>query len=186
MKAVRSKLGSLRGDGFFAVLANGREVAAALPCSLEEFLLAQQLLPRSVVVELNGEAVAPSEFARHQLQAGDRRRGRRPLELREEEALDRLEKGGMLARKPEGGYVVRDAARLREFVERRRELVRLYQSGLAGMDQHLALLTEAPHAIGVLVPGDLVVVLGSGEDVDVPITVHIAPRHAAGVIGFIR
>ena len=55
-----------------AVIANGREVPATLPCSLEEFLLAQQLLPRSVVVEHNGEAVAPSDFADRQVQAGDR------------------------------------------------------------------------------------------------------------------
>ena len=54
------------------VIANGRPVAAALPCSIEEFLIARQLLPRSVVVEHNGEAVAPSEFARRQLKAGDR------------------------------------------------------------------------------------------------------------------
>ena len=54
------------------VIANGREVAARLPCSIEEFLVAQQLLPRSVVVEHNGEAVAPSEFSRRQLRAGDR------------------------------------------------------------------------------------------------------------------
>ena len=55
-----------------AVIANGREVAAAVPCSIHDFLVAQQLLPRSVVVEHNGEAVAPSEFARRQVQAGDR------------------------------------------------------------------------------------------------------------------
>jgi len=54
------------------VIANGREVQAGLPCSLEDFLLAQQLLPRSVVVEHNGEAVAPSEFARRELRAGDK------------------------------------------------------------------------------------------------------------------
>ncbi len=54
------------------VNANGRVVRTSLPCSLEEFLVAQQLLPRSVVVEHNGEAVAPSEFARRQVQAGDR------------------------------------------------------------------------------------------------------------------
>ncbi len=39
---------------------------------MEEFLLAQKLLPRSVVVEHNCQAVAPSEFARRPLQAGDR------------------------------------------------------------------------------------------------------------------
>ena len=54
------------------VIANGRPVTAALPCSLEQFLVAQGLLPRSVVVEHNGEAVAPSEFAQRPLRAGDR------------------------------------------------------------------------------------------------------------------
>ncbi len=52
--------------------ANGREVTATLPCTLEAFLIAQGLLPRSVVVELNGEAVPPSEFAQRRLNAGDR------------------------------------------------------------------------------------------------------------------
>ena len=54
------------------VVANGHPVDAHLPCSLEEFLIAQKLLPRSVVVEHNGEAVAPSEFSHRQLRAGDR------------------------------------------------------------------------------------------------------------------
>lgn len=54
------------------VTANGKPVEAALPCSIEKFLVAQKLAPRSVVVEHNGEAVAPSEFPRRQLQAGDR------------------------------------------------------------------------------------------------------------------
>ncbi len=54
------------------VVANGKPVEAKLPCSLEEFLIAQKLLPRSVVVEHNGEAVAPSEFAGRMIQAGDR------------------------------------------------------------------------------------------------------------------
>jgi len=53
------------------IIANGTEVAFELPCVLEQFLLEQQLLPRSVVVEHNGEAVAPSEFATRQLQDGD-------------------------------------------------------------------------------------------------------------------
>jgi thiamine biosynthesis protein ThiS len=52
--------------------ANGKPVAAQFPCTLEQFLVAQQLRPRSVVVEHNGEAVAPSEFAQRQLKAGDR------------------------------------------------------------------------------------------------------------------
>jgi thiamine biosynthesis protein ThiS len=54
------------------VIANGQRVERLLPCSIQEFLVAQQLLPRSVVVEHNGEAVAPSEFARRQLRAGDK------------------------------------------------------------------------------------------------------------------
>lgn len=54
------------------VIANGQRLEVKLPLSLEAFLKAQGLLPRSVVVEHNGEAVAPSEFARRQLQAGDR------------------------------------------------------------------------------------------------------------------
>jgi thiamine biosynthesis protein ThiS len=54
------------------VIANGKPIAAKLPCSLEAFLVAQKLLPRSVVVEHNGEAVAPSEFFSRTLNAGDR------------------------------------------------------------------------------------------------------------------
>jgi sulfur carrier protein len=54
------------------VIANGKPVEAKLPCSIEEFLAAQQLPPRSVVVEHNGEAVAPSEFPGRKLKAGDR------------------------------------------------------------------------------------------------------------------
>jgi len=54
------------------VIANGQRIETPLPRSLEEFLVAQKLLPRSVVVEHNGEAVAPSEFSRRQLRAGDR------------------------------------------------------------------------------------------------------------------
>ena len=55
-----------------SVIANGQRVAARLPCTIEEFLVAQKLLPRSVVVEHNGEAVAPSEFAKRQINSGDR------------------------------------------------------------------------------------------------------------------
>lgn len=54
------------------VFANGQRVETQLPCSLEEFLLAQKLLPRSVVVEHNGEAVAPSQFAQRRVNPGDR------------------------------------------------------------------------------------------------------------------
>lgn len=55
-----------------SVIANGRNVPVKLPSTIEEFLVAQGLLPRSVVVELNGEAVAPSEFGGRQIQPGDR------------------------------------------------------------------------------------------------------------------
>ena len=55
-----------------SVTANGRQLEAKLPCSIEEFLVAQGLLPRSVVVEHNGDAVPPSEFSKRQLKAGDR------------------------------------------------------------------------------------------------------------------
>ena len=54
------------------VIANGAPVSMSFPCSLEAFLQSQNLLPRSVVVELNGEAVAPSEFVKREVQAGDR------------------------------------------------------------------------------------------------------------------
>jgi thiamine biosynthesis protein ThiS len=54
------------------VTANGRRIDARFPCTIAEFLVTQQLLPRSVVVEHNGQAVAPSEFSQRQLQAGDR------------------------------------------------------------------------------------------------------------------
>lgn len=54
------------------IIANGKPIPAKLPCSIEEFLVAQNLLPRSVVVEHNGAAVAPSEFSGRLLQAGDR------------------------------------------------------------------------------------------------------------------
>jgi len=55
-----------------SVTANGRRIEGSFPCSISEFLIAQQLPPRSVVVEHNGQAVAPSEFAHRQVQTGDR------------------------------------------------------------------------------------------------------------------
>lgn len=54
------------------VVANGQATRIELPCSLEQFLIAQGLVPRSVVVEHNGDAVPPSTFARRELHAGDR------------------------------------------------------------------------------------------------------------------
>ena len=41
-------------DSQQTVSANGREIATGLPVSLHDFLKAQGMLPRSVVVELNG------------------------------------------------------------------------------------------------------------------------------------
>ncbi|MGH7940569.1 MAG: sulfur carrier protein ThiS [Limisphaerales bacterium] len=55
-----------------SVIANGMPISAVFPCSIEEFLLGQKLLPRSVVVEHNGAAVAPSEFSKRQLKPGDK------------------------------------------------------------------------------------------------------------------
>jgi thiamine biosynthesis protein ThiS len=54
------------------VIANGQAVEASVPCSIEEFLVARGLLPRSVVVEHNGEAVAPSQFGKREIHHGDR------------------------------------------------------------------------------------------------------------------
>lgn len=54
------------------VTANGKLIEGKFPCSIAEFLIAQQLPPRSVVVEHNGQAVAPSEFSQRQVCAGDR------------------------------------------------------------------------------------------------------------------
>ena len=54
------------------IVANGNTVEAMLPCNLDQFLAAQNLPPRSVVVEHNGEAVSPSQFPERQLRDGDR------------------------------------------------------------------------------------------------------------------
>jgi sulfur carrier protein len=54
------------------IIANGNPIPVQLPCFLTEFLVAQKLPPRSVVVEHNGEAVSPSEFSGRSLQAGER------------------------------------------------------------------------------------------------------------------
>ncbi len=63
--------GAREGEGRY-VTANGKRIEARVPCSIAEFLVAQRLLPGSVVVEQNGEAVAPSEFAGRQVRGGDR------------------------------------------------------------------------------------------------------------------
>jgi thiamine biosynthesis protein ThiS len=53
------------------VIANGKRLPLSVPSTIESFLLNQKLLPRSVVVEHNGEAVAPSEFRERVLKPGD-------------------------------------------------------------------------------------------------------------------
>ena len=55
-----------------SVIANGQALSVNFPCTVAGFLVQVGMLPRSVVVELNGEAVAPSEFAARPLQPGDR------------------------------------------------------------------------------------------------------------------
>lgn len=54
------------------VIANGKKIVAKVPCTIEEFLVANNFLPRSVVVEHNGEAVAPSEFGKRIINSGDK------------------------------------------------------------------------------------------------------------------
>lgn len=54
------------------VTANGQPIQGDFPCTIEQFLIRQNLLPRSVVVEQNGQAVAPSEFPTKTINAGDR------------------------------------------------------------------------------------------------------------------
>ena len=58
--------------GQSSVIANGQKIEQDLPCSIQEFLVGQKLPPRSVVVEQNGEAVAPSEFSNRMVRANDR------------------------------------------------------------------------------------------------------------------
>ncbi len=54
------------------VTANGKKLESErIPCSVEQFLTEQGLLPKSVVVELNGNAIPPSEFTNHQVKEGD-------------------------------------------------------------------------------------------------------------------
>jgi sulfur carrier protein len=54
------------------IVVNGNTLEVMLPCTLEQFLVVQKLPPRSVVIEHNGEAVAPSQFPARGLIDGDR------------------------------------------------------------------------------------------------------------------
>ncbi|MDB4459003.1 sulfur carrier protein ThiS [bacterium] len=53
------------------VTANGKSLEGEFPCPLNTFLERQGLLPKSVVVELNGMAVTPSEFEQKKVVSGD-------------------------------------------------------------------------------------------------------------------
>ena len=55
------------------VTVNGNLIETSLlPCSLDQFLEQHGFLPKSVVVEHNEEAMAPSMFAQSLVQDGDR------------------------------------------------------------------------------------------------------------------
>ena len=54
-----------------SITANGQSIDVHLPLTLRAFLINQGMLPRSVVVELNGEAIAPSDFEKRELNEGD-------------------------------------------------------------------------------------------------------------------
>jgi sulfur carrier protein len=53
------------------VTANNQLVEVSLPCTLKAFLESCNLRTGSVVVELNGSAVSPSEFISIEIQDGD-------------------------------------------------------------------------------------------------------------------
>ena len=54
------------------VTANNHQVEVSLPCTLKAFLESCGLRAGSVVVEMNGSAVSPSEFNSVEIQDGDR------------------------------------------------------------------------------------------------------------------
>ena len=54
-----------------SITANGQSIDVHLPLTLRAFLINQGILPRIVVVELNGEAIAPSDFEKRELNEGD-------------------------------------------------------------------------------------------------------------------
>ena len=54
------------------IIANGNKITTDLPCSIYEFLERLNLMPKSGVVELNQEAVSPSQFIDIQLKDGDK------------------------------------------------------------------------------------------------------------------
>ena len=53
------------------VTANKQLIEVNLPCTLKEFIEKRELRARSVVVELNGSAISPSEFSAKEIQDGD-------------------------------------------------------------------------------------------------------------------
>ena len=54
------------------VIVNGKQTQIQLPCTLESFLNRLELLPKSVVIELNGQPACPSQFKTLDLSPNDR------------------------------------------------------------------------------------------------------------------
>ena len=54
-----------------SITANGQSIDVQFPLTLHAFLLKHGTRPRSGVVELNGEAIAPSDFEKRELKEGD-------------------------------------------------------------------------------------------------------------------
>lgn len=54
------------------IVANGETISVELPCSITQILSQLNLQPKSVVVELNGDAVVHSQFWFKMVSEGDR------------------------------------------------------------------------------------------------------------------
>ena len=53
------------------VTVNGKHTQIQLPCTLDIFISRLKLLPKSVIVELNGQPVCPSQFETLELSPDD-------------------------------------------------------------------------------------------------------------------
>jgi thiamine biosynthesis protein ThiS len=65
----------MKGEGVnntASIVANGKPLEIALPCSVTDFLAERNLKPTQVVVEYNGEALLRDQFEQVQLREGDR------------------------------------------------------------------------------------------------------------------
>jgi sulfur carrier protein len=54
------------------IIANGKAMDIALPCSVAEFIERQGLKPQIVIVEYNGEPLRREQFAQTALKDGDK------------------------------------------------------------------------------------------------------------------